>query len=305
MFGRQLTLGGTASRLLVVAAAALAVGARAEPTGGEKLVVGLTLPSDGHPRELKFEAQGTIKSVEVKPGEHVKAGQVVMKQDDRKEVAELKGLQADVTEIGIKQAKTQAVKAHADLKRLEAIHAEAQNDAEVEKAKAEAEYYDLQISKEEADLEVKKHKVERQLAVVDMMQLRSPVDGYVLAIDSQTGETADPQKPAIKIVANDPLQVQLVLSTAMSQKLKLGRKIRVSYDRKQWSDAEVSYVSPQALGVGTQKVWLRLANPEARDSGLKITVELPEDVASAKELPVGADIDATAGARIEGDPSVK
>jgi len=273
----------------------------AEPataTGGTREGVGITLPSDGQPRELKFEAQGTIKSVEVKPGDRVKAGQVLMKQDDRKEVAELKALQDDVSNVGIEEAKVQVKVHEADVKRFKALHAESGNDAELEKAEAELEYSKLEITKAEQEKKVKEDKIERQQAVIDMMQLRSPVDGYVLAVDSQAGEIADAQKPALKIVANDPLLVQLTLPDYQSQVLKLGRKMRVTYDRKTWVEAEVTYIAPQADGTGSQSVRLKLANPDSRDSGLRVFAELPADVAGAQPVAAAGDVpvDATTAA---------
>jgi len=281
---------------LLGASVAMAEGATGST--GTHEVVGITLPSDGQPRELKFESQGTIKSVEVKPGDRVKAGQVLMKQDDRNEVAELKALQHDVSSVGVDEAKVQVEVHEADVKRLKAIHADSGNDAELEKAEAELKYSNLEILNAEQETQVKKDKIERQLAVVDMMQLRSPVDGYVLAVDSQAGEIADAQKPALKIVANDPLLVQLTLPDYQSQVLKLGRKMRVSYDRKTWVEAEVTYIAPQADGTGSQSVRLKLANPDSRDSGLRVYAELPADVAGAQPVAAAGDVpvDATTAA---------
>jgi multidrug efflux pump subunit AcrA (membrane-fusion protein) len=297
---------GKVCRVAVWAAAVSLLGTSvaraADGTTKEKEVVGITLPSDGQPRELKFEAQGTIKSVEVKPGDRIKAGQVLMKQDDRKEVAELKALQDDVSDITVRQAEVQVDVHKADVKRLTAIHADAQNDAELEKAQAELKYSELQVLKEKQDNQVKKDKIEHQQAVIDMMQLRSPVDGYVLSVDSQAGEIADPQKPALKVVANDPLLVQLTLPSYQSQVLKLGRKLRVSYDRKNWVEAEVCYIAPQADGTGSQSVRLKLPNPQSRDSGLQIFAELPSDVAGAQPVAAAGDVlpaDAATAARTD------
>ena len=292
---------GKVCRVAVWAVVASLLGASAAMAAeGTKEVVGITLPTDTQPRELKFEAQGTIKSVEVKPGDRIKVGQVLMKQDDRKEVAELKALQDDVSNVGIDEANVQ-VELHAlEVKRLTKIHADAQNDAELEKAEAELKYSKLEIIKAQQDNQVKKDKIERQLAVIDMMQLRSPVDGYVLSVDSQSGEIADPQKPALKIVSNDPLLVQLTLPDYQSQVLKLGRKMRVSYDRKKWVEAEVCYIAPQADGTGSQSVRLKLANPDSRDSGLRIFAELPADVAGAQPIATGDSLpDPTSAARTD------
>lgn len=284
---------GKVCRVAVWAVAASLLGASVaratDVTIKEKEVVGITLPSDGQPRELKFEAQGTIKSVEVKPGDRIKAGQVLMKQDDRKEVAELNALQDDVSDLKERQAKVQSIAKHKKVERLEAIAADSQNKAEMEEARAEAEYYDLQILTERQDNKVKQDKIERQKAVIDMMVLHSPVDGYVLSVDSQSGEIADPQKPALKVVANDPLLVQLTLPDYQSQVLKLGRKLRVSYDRKTWVEAEVCYIAPQADGTGSQSVRLKLPNPDSRDSGLRIFAELPPDVSGAQPVAAAGD----------------
>jgi len=267
----------------VVFAAGTMMMASAEPTAAKQTLDGITLPSDGQARELKFETQGTLLEVKVKPGQHVKAGEIVALQDDRKEQTELAGLIADSTQIEIEKARVASDEKAAAFKRITKLHEEAGNDAEYEEAKAQAEYAKLDITSKERELDVKNSKVEHQRIIIDMMKLRSPVDGYVLSIDTNKGEIADPHKPVMKIVANDPLQVEIHAPTAVSQRLKLGQEIKVSYDEKQWFTSTVSFISPQAdQGVGYQKVWLQLPNKEQHhDSGLKIVVEVPGEIANA------------------------
>jgi RND family efflux transporter MFP subunit len=268
---------------LLVAVAAGACTAFAEPTS-KQLLYGITLPADGKARELKFEQQGTIRDVKVKPGQPVKAGDILAQQDDRKEQAELKGLIADASEIEVQKARTAADEKTAAFKRIAKMHDEEHqgNDAEYDEAKAAKQYAIQDITAKEHDLEVKKSKVEHEKVVIDMMKLRSPVEGYVQSVDTHAGEIADPQKPVITVVANDPLQVSVDADTSISQKLKLGQSMRVSYDGKEWYTGTVSFIAPQATGVGLQKIWIQLPNSEQkRDSGLKVKVQVPDDIASA------------------------
>lgn len=267
---------------LLLAVAAGACTAFAEPAT-KVLLDGISLPADGKARELKFEQQGTIRQVKVKPGQHVKAGEIIAQQDDRKEQAELKGLKADATDIEVKKAKKTLEVQDALFKKQDEMHKGGQgNDAEWLVAKAQAELAKLDIDSKEDDLQVKKSKVDHEEAVIALMTLRSPVDGYIQSVDTNAGEIADPQKPVVTIVANDPLQVSVDAPTKYSQRLKLGQPMQVSYDQKTWYTATVSYIAPQALGVGLQRIWLQLPNKEQqRDSGLKMKVQVPDDIASA------------------------
>ena len=78
--------------------------------------------------------------------------------------------------------------------------------------------------------------------------------------------------------------IELNLPTAMSQLLKPGQVLHVSYDQKNWQDAKVSYLAPMAdSSAFMQAVHLTLENPEGKASGLKIFVELPPELAAAQK----------------------
>ena len=99
------------------------------------------------------------------------------------------------------------------------------------------------------------------------------------------GEMVDPSKPPVLvIVQNDPLLVEVPLPVAVSQRLKIGRTLRVTYDKRQWLDATVSFKEPMAdPESGMQRVHLTLPNPEGKDSGLQVYVEVPKDLVAANE----------------------
>lgn len=270
--------------MVVVALGGLSVMGEEKPSE-KNLEVGITKPADEKPVELRFKGAGLIKSVAVKKGDAVKADQVLMAQDDIDEQAELEIRKKDATDIRIKAAEVSADAKWAEFKRVKNIHdADGKNDAEFEKAQAEAKLADLNIVQEKQDLEVKKAKVEQQQKIVNRMTLHSPTDGIVQAVEAHVGEMVDPSKPAVvTIVNNNPLIVEVNLPTAQSLKLKIDQPMRVSYDRKNWKEARVSYLAPMAdAASGMQTINLKLPNPENQVSGLQIYVELPDTLVAAK-----------------------
>jgi RND family efflux transporter MFP subunit len=259
--------------------------ASAQPATAQPVEVGLTKPADLKPRELQFKTIGLIKSVLVKEGDLIKEGQPLVALDDAEELAELDILKKDISNIRITAAETQATVKKFELSRLQKVAQEnGGNDLEIKKAEAEAELAELNIVQEKNDLEVKRAKVTKQEIVLSRMTMNSPIAGVVLSVDSHVGEMVDPNKPAIiKIVNNDPLVVELKLATSVSQRLKVNQTLRVSYDKKDWREAKISFLSPMADDTADmQIVHLQMANPEGRASGLQVFVELPPALATAR-----------------------
>ena len=220
-----------------------------------------------------------LRSGKVTEGDVVKAGQVLMAQDDVEEITELEIRTLDATEIRIKAAEVSSNAKKADLKRIKKIFdSGANNDAEYEKAQADAELADLNIVQEKQELEVKKAKVKQQQKVVDRMTLHSPIDGIVQAVEAHVGEMVDPSKPpVVTIVNNTPLVVQVNFPTAVRLKLKVDQVLRVSYDKKNWMDARVSFLPPMAdASSDVQMVHLSTPNAQGKASGFQIFVELPD-----------------------------
>lgn len=286
--------------LRTVAALALASGVAAIPTRlgfaadrsasaarslDRPVEVGITKPADQKPRELRFKTPGLIKAVSVKEGDVVKADQELMSQDDAEEQNELEILKLDASQFRVDAAVVNAEAKKAEFDRQKKLR-DQQNgsDADFERAQAEWKLSEIQISVEKQDLLGKEAKVKKQQGIMDRMKLRSPMNGIVQSVDVRPGEMVDPNKPpVITIVNNDPLIVEVNLPTAISLRLKVDQPMRVSYDRKDWKEAKVSFLAPMAdAASGLQTVHLTLPNPDGNASGLQIYVELPEPLASAR-----------------------
>lgn len=237
---------------------------------------GFTLPDKEY--KVCFPTMGVIREVKIKEGDVIKKGDVLMKQDDREEVAELKLLDLDCNDLPIKAAIEKAKAAEVEFEYKDKLKKDgAQNDLEWTRAKAEWDVLLVQIDQAKAELKQKEAKRDKQKQHVESMTLVAASDGVVKDLINDLGSNVDPTKPVITVVQNNPLTVEVQVPALASLQLKKNDKIRVSYDKKIWKDASVSFMSPQAdARSGWRKIHLELPNPEGDPSGLQVFVELPE-----------------------------
>jgi RND family efflux transporter MFP subunit len=295
MFCRILP-GGTCRPKVTLAAAAVAACfacanlralAQTPPT---PTVTAITQPSERH--KLSFPAAGIVVSQPVKEGDVVKQGEVLLAQDDFLEQKELEKAQMEATS----NAKVEAAQADYNAKKhiyddkLAIYKKGAANLQEVEDAQLDMVLREKEIKVAQEDVDEAKIKAEQEAKKVKDMKLTSPVDGVVERMVVQIGEWADPEKPdaAVWVVKNDPLFVEIRdLSSAQVSHLHLGDKLEVKYpDETQWHEAAVTFRAPVVDAASdTQLVKLTLPNPEHRDAGLQIQVQLPPDVAQASAPP--------------------
>jgi len=221
---------------------------------------------------------GIIRDVKVKEGDVVKKGDILLVQDDREDQAELRLLELDCNEIPIKAAIEKANAAEVEFKYKDRMKNDgAKVDLEWQKAKAEWEVAKYQVEQAKQELEQKKAKRDKQKQHVENMTLKAERDGVVKELINDVGSNIDPTKQVMTIVQNNPLTVQVQVPALASLQLKTNEKMRVSYDKKNWKDAKVTFLSPQAdARSGWRMIHLELANPDGDPSGLQIFVELPD-----------------------------
>ncbi|HEX8325347.1 MAG TPA: efflux RND transporter periplasmic adaptor subunit [Tepidisphaeraceae bacterium] len=245
---------------------------------GDILEQGVTQPSLR--KELAFSFQGIIAKTNVKEGDTVKAGQELLRQDDRIEVARLQGLKLDADRTLLVKAKTATLenkrlvmKRKEESYKKQAIAISEYQEAQLDVVLAEAE---VELARHEA--EVKGADVSLQTTHVELLTLKSPIDGIVEKVVQTEGEVADIQKPSVVVVKNDPLYIDLkTLRTAVVQRLKTGDTLAVRYPGEDtWHAATINLIAPVAdARAGTQAIRLEMPNPDNRSTGLAIEVKIP------------------------------
>jgi RND family efflux transporter MFP subunit len=267
---------------------AFSVGADPVKTPETGIVDANTRPATDHEIKVTFAIPGLVSDVYVNEGDHVKAGQVLAKQDDRQDVAELQSLQmeADSTAEIDNYVVDQKIK-QVQLDRM--IKLQKGNDAapsEVEAAQLDVELAATQVALTKLKHEQKKLEAEKQKIKVELMQLTSPIDGIVEKRNINPGEiaSADPQNHdgSLVIVQNDPLWVEMSLPTAAAMQLQMGQVLPVKYAwDTDWQSAKIIYFAPHADAKSdTQVVRMVLENPSGARSGVHMDVKLPDKVAA-------------------------
>ena len=258
-------------------------GAAGSPT--DITVGGITKPSVH--AKLALPQFGQVLELPVKEGDVVKKDQVILRQDDRQEVAAREALRLEA------ESTVRVEAAEADLKIKQVQHKRLQdlatngnaNPTEVEEAWVKVVYADAQVKIAKLENQKNKYEFERQDVKVKLMSLRSPIDGIVETIDTSVGEVTDPQKPVMTVVQNNPLWVEFFLPTVQSSKLKVGQQLEVQYPGAgKWQPAKIIYKAPVADAASdTQKMRLELANASMTDTGLQVLVRLPANIGPAQQ----------------------
>lgn len=165
------------------------------------------------------EANGVIEAINVKVGQHVSKGQVLARMNDAAIVEQIKGLEASYD--------------------LASTMYEKQKSLWGQKIGSEVQY--LQAKNNKENLEAQLASVRKQL---DMMHIKSPIDGTIEENNLKIGQMASPQYPAFRVVSFGNLKVVTDVAEAYASKIEVGDRIIVYLpDIKKEYKARVTFAS--------------------------------------------------------------
>ncbi len=275
--------------MLALAAAAVVLPALG-PTG---LQPGQTLPCVSRPselRELGFSIRGTISEVLVKPGDAVKAGDRLVRLDDRvqQRAVELAKLQAEDT-TKVRMGRVALDYREQELLMFEKTKtASAGNPAELREARFRRDSSKIDLEAAEEGAKSDQVVLLREQARLEEMRIVSPINGIVLDVQKRAGETVDQGTTVLTLVSVDPLWVDVFVPTKLASSLEVGQKASV-----EWEDIEgvpamagtVIFKSP-AANLGARQVQFRVEvpNPGKVPGGLHGRLTF-ETAATAKAAP--------------------
>jgi len=240
-------------------------------------------------REQNFDVPGVVDKVLVKEGDTVKAGQLIAQQDTSADEARLKSVQlVAASELEVKAEEAQLAKDQVDLDRKgELIKQAAIAPSEYEEAKLAVTIDALKAEHAKEDHQKAQYDVAEQKAKIHQKQLYARVDGVISQISTHEGELADTQHPAITIVKNDVVYVEVDMPADVVNRLKsagLTTPLPVRYvdegDSAVWHDAKIHFIKPEADAASNfVHVQLEMPNPDLRSAGLQVMVKLPDNIA--------------------------
>jgi RND family efflux transporter MFP subunit len=228
---------------------------------------------------MSFVQAGCIATVHVKDGDRVKAGQLLLQQDDAVERAQLERLLAessDTTDIEASVASLAQKKV--DLRRIEdAAKGHAATDLEVEHARLEVKIAELTLQAARFEHEQAKRRYEEARTTVQRMTLKSPVEGWVERIHVEAGESVDALDEAVRIVRTDPLWIDVPVPMEEAAAIRAGDGAQVLFPapRRTTEKGVVVFMAAIAdAASGTLNVRIEVPNPANRPAGEQVRIVL-------------------------------
>lgn len=180
------------------------------------------------------QVSGQLKLLKVKQGDHVTKGQLIAEIDDLPQCNDLRNAEAALNEVKAELQSKQALLKQAELRfkrqfRMLRENASSQEDfesAEAMLATTRAELLSLNAKLVQAQIEVDKKKL-----ALEYTRIVAPMDGIVIAIVAQQGQTVNSNQSAptiIKLARLDVMTIKAQISEADITRISVGQKARFS-----------------------------------------------------------------------------
>jgi RND family efflux transporter MFP subunit len=237
-----------------------------------------------HVLELRSPIEGLIERVNVDRGDLVRKGQELAVLDtavDRAQAAIAR--QRSQMEGALRSGESRVQFTSSKSQRMQELHAEnyisaqMRDEAATEKQMAEAELQESHDNRRLAELDLL-----RQLEIIRLKTIRSPVDGVVVERLLHPGELAEAgvgRKPMLRIAQIDVLHVEVLLRADAYGNVQRGAAIEVTPDLPgAGSHVATVKVIDRVLDAasGTFGVRLELPNPQQRiPAGVRCRANFP------------------------------
>ncbi|MCG3149350.1 MAG: Multidrug resistance protein MdtA [Verrucomicrobiae bacterium] len=213
--------------------------------------------------EISPRFQGTVKFINVKKGDQVKQGDILVQLDDAEFRARLLEAQGNLA-----LSEANLTNAELNLKRQIEL---ARTNVDSERARDDA-----QRARDVASAQVTAAKGVLALAqtYVDWCTIRSPINGTVLeklvdpdelVVPQSFGGTRGPSTALVSLADLNDLQVEIDLNEADLSKIRMNQRCRISpeaYMDKKYTGA-VAEIAPEAnRSKGTLQVKVQIENPD-------------------------------------------
>ncbi len=229
---------------------------------------------------LSYVQPGRIARVYFKEGEWVKAGQVLIQQDDAVEQIQLAQLEAaseDTTQIQASEASL--AQKRVDLQKLEkAAENNAATELEVEYAKLNVKMAELSLKLAEFEHEQAKRKYNELKTQIEKMSLKSPINGRIEKIHVETGESINALADVVRVVQIDPLWIDVPVPLVKATALSYGKTAKVMFPDPNRASLEgrIIYIAAVAdAASSTLRVRIEVPNKSNRPAGEHVEIIFP------------------------------
>lgn len=227
---------------------------------------------------LSFVQPGQIAKVNIREGDSVNIGDILVQQDDSVEKVSLAILEAqskDKTQIQAAEARLEQSKI--DLKRREdkplAVTA-----SEIDYARLNMNIAELSLRLTILENEQAQKKYEEAKLQIERMSLKSPIEGWIEKIEIETGESVNALDDVVRVVRIDPLWIDVDIPLTQRANLKYGDTAMVEFSTPDITNVEGTVIFIPAVAdfaSTTIRIRIQVPNKTNRPAGERVLVTLP------------------------------
>lgn len=199
-------------------------------SSGSTRLVGIARPAQF--AELSVSVSSPIARVEVRTGDRVKAGDVLVRLDDRIPQAALKAAQLEARRTGALMAAMARLQlAEQQLQRaVIAMQRQAGSQFEVDEKTASRDEARAQVTIEQESLAAANARLERAQAELAQYTIVAPFDGEVVQVHQKAGPLVDRSNPVLTIADRCRLNVELNLPLTEFGSVKVDSRLPLLAD---------------------------------------------------------------------------
>lgn len=238
--------------------------------------------------EVPSVVSGQLVEVLVKEGQSVKKGDALIKLDDtfQRKAVELARAKADST-VEFRIAEANVEYARNDVELYKSKGQDKANPAGFREKVLVLKQVELKLEQESEMQKKNKLELDREIDLLNKLTIAAPMDGFILRVKKQAGESINSNETLIELVETRKLNVVFYPPKEVFGRIKLGDKIQVELATEPATkhQARVIAVDP-VIDAASQffRIKLEMDNPEnAVPAGIAATWLWQANSASAKQ----------------------
>lgn len=243
--------------------------------------------------QIAAQVMGNIVALNLREGDRVSRGQVLMAIDDTQPRAEAERAQAAViaAEKDIVAAQSEATLADSTFKRYENLWQKNSVSAqEFDEIKARAHAAQARLDLARAGQQQARAALAQANAQLGYSRVRAPFDGVITEKKADLGTVAAPGMPLLTVEDTRRYQLEVTVDESQAAAVKMGSAVPVKLDATaQQMSAKVTQVIP-ASDPGSHSFVVKLDLPSSRDlrSGMFGRAQFPKGTRGALLIPSSA-----------------